>query len=94
MRKTKPPYPSYADRRSRAKTRPHAVHEKHPAGAKAILRFYKAHHGTHASTVAEARTWYAKLHADKVAAVEKRDAERKAQRIARNHPWLANRIAA
>ena len=81
MRNNKPPYPAYSDRRTRAKTRPHAVHVKHPAGTKAILRFYKAHHGTHAATMEEARAWYAKLHFEKEAAVIKREAERKARRV-------------
>lgn len=58
MRKNKPPYPSYADRPMRAKTRPFALHESNPAGTKAVLRYYKAKHGVNAPTVEEAWKWW------------------------------------
>ena len=69
-----------------------AVREQgvYPAGTKAVLRFYKAHHGVHAETVEEASAWYAKVHADKEAAVIKRDKERKVARIKLRFPWLEN----
>lgn len=79
-RANKPPYPAYSDRRTRAKTRPHAPHEKHPAGTKNVLRWFKAHNKEHAKTVEEAWVWYRRFHADEDAAVRKRDAEKKAAR--------------
>ena len=94
MRANKPPC-QFHERNKVAKTRPYALHEVNPAGTKAVLRFYKAHHGTHAETVAEAWKWYRALHADKERAVLKREAERKALREARKrHPNLAHRLAA
>lgn len=46
------------DRNTRAKTRPHALHEVNPPGTKMLLKWFKAKHGIHAESVEAARTWY------------------------------------
>lgn len=43
-RKSKPPYPR-RDRNERGATRPHAIHDENPAGAKLLRRWYKAQTG-------------------------------------------------
>jgi hypothetical protein len=68
--------------------------KKQPAGTKMILRFYRAKHGVKATSAEEARYWYAGYLADADANARASDAAAKRARIARNHPWLADRLAA
>lgn len=66
--------------------------QKHPAGAKLLLQWFKAKHGVKAESLDEARRWYAGYLKDKDAEVRKRDEQRKLDRIARRFPWLAHRL--
>lgn len=63
--------------------------KKNPAGAKQIMRFYRAHHGHKAESYAEAVEWYSRYLAEKDAAVRARDAARKSDNAAQSFKLAA-----
>ena len=58
-RANRPPHPG-SDILNRAATRPLALHEHNPPGAKLLRRFYKAKHGVKSGYL-RARAWYRAL---------------------------------
>ena len=56
MKANKSPQPSFIDRPRRSQTRPYAVHQHNPAGAKLVRAFYRGKHGGH-ETYANALAW-------------------------------------
>ena len=72
------------DRNTRSKRAPHALHKINPAGTKMLLRWFKAKHGYHASTTAEAYHWYADYLSEQDKKARLREVARKLARVARD----------
>jgi hypothetical protein len=60
MRNTRSPMPEWDSRQQRRKTRPHALHERNPAGSKMLRKWYRLKLGVR-GTLKEASKWYANL---------------------------------
>jgi hypothetical protein len=52
--------PEWDSRQQRRKTRPHALHERNPAGSKMLRKWYRLKLGVR-GTLKEASKWYANL---------------------------------